>query len=97
MMFPGQHMPLRTATDRKARDAAYEKWAAEERARIAYQRKPLTQSKPGPVRQALIKRMLDRAWALLDAGECEAADALLEFVPADQAETLLNEFFPDDR
>jgi hypothetical protein len=96
MMFPGQHMSTNTAAERKARDAAYAKWAAEERARIAYQRKPLTQSKPGPVRQALINRMLDRAWALLDASECEAADALLEFVPEDQAEALLKEFFGDD-
>ena len=36
-----------------------------------------------------------RAWALLEAGEAEAADAILEFVPEKAATALLDEFFPD--
>lgn len=89
-------MPTRTATERKVRDAAYYKWAAEERERIRRQRSYLTALK-GPVFDAMIERMLDRAWQLLEAGECEAADALLEFVPEPLATKLLDDFFPAQR
>lgn len=92
MIFPGHHMPTRTKPERARRDAAFAKWAAEEKARIARQRRFLTRGK-GPGVAKMIQAMLDRAWELLDAGETEAADALLEFVPAPDAEKLLNEFF----
>lgn len=94
MIFPGNHMPTKTAAERKAKDAAYGKWAVEEAERIRRQRIYLTVLE-GFVRDALVKRMLSRAWDLLDAGEAEAADALLEFVPAAYARRLLDEFFGD--
>lgn len=94
MIFPGQHMPTRTAADRKARDAAFEKWVAEERERVRRQRSYLT-SLHGPMRDGIVRRMLDRAWELLDCGEAEATDALLEFVPEADAERLLRDFFPE--
>lgn len=94
MQFPGLHIPARTKPERSRRDAAFAKWAAEEEIRIQRQRRFLTKGQ-GPGVAKLIQAMLDRAWALLDAGEAEAADALLEFVPAEAAERLLNDFFPE--
>lgn len=41
----------------------------------------------------LLEAMLDRAWQCLDAGQTEAADAILEFVPDHKARALLDEFF----
>lgn len=76
------------------RDAAFDLWASAERVRIWRQRIYLT-SIHGPIKDALVRRLLDRAWELLDAGECEAADALLEFVPEPDATALLDEFFPE--
>lgn len=92
MMFPGSHMPDRTLRERRERDAAFKAWAASEAERIRRQRVYLT-ALDGPLKNGLVARMLDRAWELLDCGEAEAADAILEFVPADQAERLLQEFF----
>jgi hypothetical protein len=94
VLFPGRHMPQRTATERRARDAAYAKWAATETERVRRQRTYLTALK-GRLRDGLVRRMLDRAWDLLDAGEPEAADALLEFAPEPEATALLNEYFGD--
>ena len=95
-MFPGPELPLNaTKAQRAAHDAAFAKWAGEERARVAAQRRAF--AKVGRrVRDALERAMLDRAWALLDAGECEAADALLEFCTEAAATALLDEFFPHD-
>lgn len=72
-----------------------DKWIAEQDARIARQRAILARPTRGVVNR-IIKGILDRAWALLDAGDAEAADALLEFVPEAQAKALLDEFFGDD-
>ena len=93
MIFPGVDMPARTPAEKARKQKAWAKWVAQENARIARQRRWL--DRPGPVRKGLITAMLNRAWELLDAGECEAADALLEFVPHDQAVALLDEFFKD--
>lgn len=87
-------MPVATKVAREKRSAAYAEWAASERERVRRQRTYLT-SLSGPLRDAMVTRMLDRAWTLLESAECEAADALLEFVPAEDAERLLAEFFPD--
>jgi hypothetical protein len=93
MMFPGHHhMPRQTRIERKAYDAAFDEWAAKEAERVATQRGALAKAQPNA---EVIKLMLDRAWALLDASECEAADALLEFVPEEVASKLLDEFFND--
>lgn len=92
MLFPGQHMPERTAAEKRAKRRAFEKWCAAENKRIARQRAAMRRNM-GPARAQLQRMMLERAWELLDAGECEAADALLEFVPAPAAEALLDEFF----
>lgn len=94
MIFPGQQLPTATKAQRERRDAEFKTWAAGEAERIRRQRAYLT-ALSGPLRDAMVKRMLDRAWALLDAGECEAADALLEFVPEACADKLLGEFFDE--
>ncbi len=41
----------------------------------------------------LKKAMIDRAWALLDCGQCEACDALLEFLPEGDARAMLDDYF----
>lgn len=75
---------------------AAEKWLADEQERIRRQRIYL-ETLSGPWREALVQRMLDRAWDLLDSGQAEAADAILEFVPEARAHALIDEFFPDDK
>lgn len=95
MMFPGAPLPDKpTAKQRAAHDAAFQTWAAEEAARVARQR-AVFRNNMGPARVELQQAMLDRAWDLLCLDECEAADALLEFVPEDAATALLDEFFPE--
>lgn len=94
MLFPGQHMPERTAAEKRAKRRAFDQWCAEEKVRIARQRAAM-KGNMGPAPAELQRLMLERAWDLLEAGECEAADALLEFVPEDKADALLNEFFPE--
>jgi hypothetical protein len=96
VQFYPPHDPAVTPAEKQANAAAYEVWAAKEEARVQRQRQPLSQFVRGRGGLLLIEMMLDRAWALLDAGECEAADALLEFLPKAQAEALLNEFFKED-
>lgn len=57
----------------------------------------LAASLPGcPEVRALRKAMLDTAWRLLDETRCEEADAILEFLPPDQARALLDEYFYED-
>lgn len=73
------------------RDARQNEW------RIARQRLLLRLLGPETAKEALIAALLDRAWRLLDCGETEAADALLEFVPEQLASELLDEFFFEDR
>jgi hypothetical protein len=95
MMFPGPDLPPDpTPAQKRTHQRAWDKWVAEERARVAAQRRFLAKVTRRP-RLALEKAMLDRAWALLDAGECEACDALLEFCSEEAADQLLNEYFPD--
>lgn len=67
---------------------------AREEARITEQRR-LFAANLGPARADLQSAMLNRAWELLDAGECEACDALLEFVPEAAATALLDEYFAE--
>jgi hypothetical protein len=74
---------------------AVDAWARSYRERIEHQR-ALFAANLGPARVELQEAMLYRAWALLEAGEGEAADALLEFVPEAAAVRLLDEFFPED-
>jgi hypothetical protein len=73
---------------------------AKERQRIAVQRAmwaALPELGPGFVAaETLKKAMLDRAWELLDRGEYEACDALLEFIPEKDAKAMLNEYFKDE-
>ncbi len=45
---------------------------------------------------ALKTAMIERARQLLDAGQCEACDELLEFVPEADASAMLNEYFQED-
>lgn len=74
----------------------FEKWAFEETRRVERQRTLFAMLPDTRATDRLKQAMLDRAWVLLDAGECEACDALLEFIPEDEAQKLLDEFFNDD-
>jgi hypothetical protein len=79
---------------RAEREAAWCRWVAEQRERVARQR-ALFAANLGPARAALQADMLSRAWAPLEDNECEAADALLEYLPETAAAELLNEFFAE--
>jgi hypothetical protein len=50
----------------------------------------------GAAVEALKAGIIDRASQLLDAGQCEACDALLEFVPEADASKMLSEYFGED-
>jgi hypothetical protein len=86
----------RADEEKRAREEAY----AKERARINVQRAlwaALPEFGPGGVAaETLKKAIVDRAWKLLDEGQCEACDALLEFVPEADAEAMLSEYFKED-
>lgn len=89
-------MPITNAKKRRARaDEEWERKCAEESARIARQREVFARLPHCRERQALMAAMLDRAFALLDGGQCEACDALLEFVPEEKSDALLSEYFND--
>lgn len=94
MIFPGINMPERTSAQKRVKAAAYKVWADAERERARRQRTYLT-SLQGTLRDGLVRSMLNRAWDLLDSGEAEACDALLEFAPAADAEALLDAYFKD--
>lgn len=95
--YPGPPLPDNpTRRQRQEHDAAFQEWVAQEIARVKRQRGLLAQVKPQAKRAKLVRAMLDRAWDLLDAGDAEAADALLEFVPEPLAEAMLATFFEDD-
>lgn len=72
------------------------KWLAQEEARIRLQRSVFAALPDLPEVSTLKQAMLDQAWALLDRHECEACDALLEFLPEADADKLLSEYFLDD-
>lgn len=78
----------------KALIAAAMARAAEENERVRRQRIYLS-SISGPLRDAMVRRMLDRVWALFEMGEFEAGDAILEFVPEGEALALIDEYFPE--
>jgi len=61
--------------------------------RIRCQRQAFAFVPTTPAVEFLKRAMLDRAWYLLDAGECDAADSILEFLPAAEAEKLLHDYF----
>lgn len=95
MKYPGPELsPKATAAQKAKHTAAFRRWVEAEASRIRKQRRFLSKGQ-GPGIARLIEAMCDRAWELLDAGECEAADALLEFVPAERAKALLDEFFAE--
>lgn len=95
MIFPGSDMPDHSVAQKRAKAEAYKAWADGERERARRQRTYLT-ALSGTVRDALVRSMLNRAWELLDSNEAEACDALLEFVPAADADALLEEYFKED-
>ena len=76
-------------------EAAFAKWCADHKARVERQRTAFHALHPNNAKDRFRKAMLDRAWELLDVGECEAADALLEFLPEQDADKLLDELFGD--
>lgn len=75
---------------------AFEKWAHEEMVRVERQRTLWAMLPDTRALDSFKAAILNRAWVLLDSGECEAADALLEFVPDKDAQKLLDEFFFED-
>lgn len=84
-------MPYVTKKEREQREA---EWRANEE-RIARQRALWAQIVATPSTEALRQAMLDRAWLLVNNGQCAEADALLEFLPLADVAALLDEAFPD--
>jgi hypothetical protein len=83
------------AAECKGRDRAFD--AHQERERVTAQRAlwaALPEFGPGgEAADALKAAIIARAWRLLDSGQCEACEALLEFVPEADARQMLNEYF----
>lgn len=96
MQFYPPHDPADTEHKKAKNRLAFEAWAAKENARRDRQRQPLSRFLRGNGAKLLIELLCDRAWALLEMGEADAADELLDFVPAARADALLNQFFPED-
>ena len=71
------------------------KWLAEEKARVLRQRGIWRALPAGEPKDRLREAMWAQAWTLLDAGKGEACDALLEFLPKEDQDRLLREFFPE--
>lgn len=71
-----------------------------ERKRIATQRAAFAElpayGPEGASVDQLKQIMIDRAWKLLDIGQCDACDALLEFVPEADATKMLDEYFKEE-
>ena len=86
------------AAEYKGRERVFD--ACQERERVKQQRKLFaalpTLGPDGVAAEALKQAMIDRAWRLLDEGEVTACDVLLEFVPEEEADKMLHEYFPDD-
>ena len=85
-------LPRETKQEREAR----ERWIAQENQRIARQRTLWEMTYPNAAKDRLKEGMLSRAWELLDAGQGEAADAIMEFLPEKDQDRLLREFFPEN-
>lgn len=68
------------------------RWHRRDDARIAQNRAIISTI---PESDILKQALLDRARQLLDAGNSEACDALLEFVPEDDAMKLLDEYLDE--
>lgn len=81
------------AADKRRKAAEWAERAAAHKLRVNSQRAAFRKVPNSSEKAALLVAMIERAWWLLDAGECEAADALLEFVPEDHADTLFDQFF----
>jgi|GEM_PF-6551883 len=47
-------------------------------------------------RHALMAAMIDRIWALYNECRLEEGDAILEFLPNDEARKLLDDYFSDE-
>lgn len=82
----------------KADKEKWQKWADQETKRVERQRTLFAMLPDCHATDRLKQAMLDRAWALLDGGleGTAACDALLEFLPSNDADQLLKEYFGDD-
>jgi hypothetical protein len=78
---------------REQKEREWEVKMADHNARVSAQRHAFSRVRCDAARQSLMLAMLRRAWWILDAGDAEAADTLLEFVPEQHANALLYEFF----
>jgi hypothetical protein len=82
-----------TFKSKAERSAGFEAWIAEESSRVKAQRFVFAQLPDCVAKTALAKAMIERAKELLDSGYPGAADQLLEFVPATDAERFQDEYF----
>lgn len=94
MRFPRASGNL-TAKEKREDEARFKEWCAEQEARCARQRSAWNAVYPNGAKDRFRDAMLQRAWELLEAGEAEAADALLEFLPEADGRKLLDEFFEE--
>lgn len=86
------------AAEYKGRERIFDAHADKKRVdaqRAAFAALP-TMGPPGNVTLELTRAMVERAQQLLDAGQAEACDALLEFVPEADATEMLDAYFKDD-
>lgn len=93
-MLDGPKLPDRaTAAEVRRWRAEVEAWVKAENARVANQRLAWERAHTKMGLERVMRLMMDRAWALLDAGEAERADELLNFLPEKVARKLLTDFF----
>jgi hypothetical protein len=82
------------AADYKGRDRVFDTHT--ETKRIERQRTLWAMMPDSTAKDRLKEAMLERAWILLDSGQCDACDALLEFLPSKDAHKMLDEYFPEE-
>lgn len=82
------------AAEYKGRDRIFS--VHQETKRIERQRTKFAMIPDTAARDRFKDAVIARAWELLDIGQSEACDALLEFMPSADADKMLNEYFAED-
>lgn len=85
----------RAFSSKVQRDRAYTEWLKRMAARIAKQRALFSALPECEAKDALQQAMVDRAIWLIDSGHPNAADQLLEFIPAFAADAATAAYFND--
>lgn len=78
----------------EGRDRAFD--AHKDNKRIERQRTMFAMMPDSTARDRFKESVINRAWELLDAGQADACDALLEFMPSADAYRMLDEYFKED-